>query len=214
MWVSGGSVRLSRFDLWAWYSQQALSLLLVFLSRYPLCYFDYTFQYLNSYSICLSVLTWKKPLIYICIYKLIKTEYPECADSSCCWFYQVQQNIVYNIDEVPSLKFYKCFVIKIWYYYDKSIYINNYWQLLWSVVQVYVQKVGILGAQTIYAFDATYYLANHCSLERSVNLVLQGFIHRYTHFRMHIVFSLHCNSFAYIAEKNMKIVRPSELKTP
>ena len=140
--------------------------------------------------------------------QLIKAEYPECANSSCCWFYQVQQNIVakkYSNDEVPSLKFYRSFVIKIWYCYDKSIYINNYWQLLWSVVQVYVQKVGILGAQTIYAFDATYYLANHGSLERSVNLVLQGFIHRYTHFRMHIVFSLHYNSFAYIEEKTRKL---------
>ena len=54
--------------------------------------------------------------------------------------------------------------------------------------QVYVQKVGILGAQTIDAFDATYYLANHGPLERSVNLVLQGFTHRHTHFRMHIFF--------------------------
>ena len=86
-----------------------------------------------------------------------------------------------------------------------QIYINNYWQLLWSVAQIYVQKVGIIGAQTIYTFDETYYLANHGSLERSVNLVLQGFIHRYTHFRMHIVFSLHCNSFAYIEEKTWKL---------
>ena len=63
-----GSVRLSRFDLWAWYSQQPLSLLLFVLTRSPLCYFDYTFQYLNSKSISLSVLTWQYPLIYICIY--------------------------------------------------------------------------------------------------------------------------------------------------
>ena len=55
--------------------------------------------------------------------------------------------------------------------------------------------------QTIDAFDATYYLANHGSLERSVNLVLQGFIHRHRHYRMHIVISLHCYSFAYIEEK-------------
>ena len=65
----------------------------------------------------------------------------------------------------------------------------------------YVQKVGIFGAQTIDAFDATYYLANHGSLERSVNLVLQGLTHRHTHFRMRIFFSLYCNSFAYIEEK-------------
>ena len=59
----------------------------------------------------------------------------------------------------------------------------------------------IFGARTIDAFDATYYLANHGLFERSVNLVLQGFIHRHAHFRMHIVFSLHCNAFAYIEEK-------------
>ena len=59
--------------------------------------------------------------------------------------------------------------------------------------------------QTIDAFDATHYLANHGSLERSINLVLQGFIHRHTHYRMHIVISLHCNSFAYIEEKRWKV---------
>ena len=67
--------------------------------------------------------------------------------------------------------------------------------------QVYVQKEGIFGAQTINAFDAAYYLIDHGSLERSVNLVLQGFTHRHTHFRMHIIFSLYCNSFVYIEEK-------------
>ena len=73
--------------------------------------------------------------------------------------------------------------------------------------QVYVQKVGIFGAQTILvdAFDATYYLANHGPLERSVNLVLQGFTYRHTHFRMHILLSLYCNSFAYIEEKRWKL---------
>ena len=71
--------------------------------------------------------------------------------------------------------------------------------------QVYVQKVGIFGAQTINAFDAAYYHANHDSLERSVNLVLKGFTHRHTHFIMHIFFSLYCNSFAYIEEKWWKL---------
>ena len=47
-----------------------------------------------------------------------------------------------------------------------------------------------------------YYLANHGSLERSINLISQGFIHRHTHFRMRIVFSLYFNSFAYIGEKD------------
>ena len=50
-----------------------------------------------------------------------------------------------------------------------------------------------------------YYLANHGSLERSVNLVEQGFIQRHTHFRMRIVFSLYFNSFAYIGEKRWKL---------
>ena len=70
-----------------------------------------------------------------------------------------------------------------------------------------------MGEQTIDAFGEMYYLANHGSLERSVNLVLQWFIHWHAHFRMRIVFSLYFNSFAYIGEKKMKIVRPSELKT-
>ena len=59
--------------------------------------------------------------------------------------------------------------------------ISSHWQ-------VYVQKVGIFGVQTIEAFVATYYLVNHDSLERSVNLVLKGFTHRHTHFRMNIFF--------------------------
>ena len=132
--------------------------------------------------------------------QLIKTEYPECENSACWWLYRVQQNIVCIIDDALSFKFYMSFVTQLWYCYDISIYISNYWLLLSAVVQVYVQRVGIFGAWTIEAFDATYYLANHGSLERSVNLVLQGFIHRHTHFRMHIVFSLHCIAFAYIEE--------------
>ena len=35
-----------------------------------------------------------------------------------------------------------------------------------------VQKVGIIGEQTIDALGEMYYLANHSSLERSVKLVL------------------------------------------
>ena len=83
----------------------------------------------------------------------------------------------------------------------KHIQIYNNWHLLWSVVLVLVKKIGIIGEQTIDAFGEMYYLANHGSLERSVNLVLQWFIHRHTHFRMCIVFSLYFNSFAYIGEK-------------
>ena len=66
--------------------------------------------------------------------------------------------------------------------------------------------------QIIDAFDATYYLANHGSLERSVNLVLQGFIQRHIHFRMRIVFSLYFNSFAYIGEKRWKLYVHSNWK--
>ena len=57
-----------------------------------------------------------------------------------------------------------------------------------------------------------YYLANNGSLERSVNSVLLGFIHRHTLFKMRMIFrcfSIHLR----ILVKKMKIVRPSELKT-
>ena len=68
------------------------------------------------------------------------------------------------------------------------------------------QKVGIIGAQTIDAFDETYYLANHGPLERSVNLVLQGFIHRHTFKNAHSFFlciSIHLRN--YICEKKLKL---------
>ena len=95
------------------------------------------------------------------------------------------------------------------YYTAKYIIPDIYDQLSKYIVQ----NLGRSGEQTIDAFVEMYYLANHGSLERSVNVVLQGFIHRHTHFRMRIVFSLYLNSFVYIGEKKMKIVRQSELKT-
>ena len=76
------------------------------------------------------------------------------------------------------------FVLKCWYCYNASKYIITDIYEYTSIVQ----KVGIIGEQTIDAFGEMYYLANHGSLERSVNLVLQGFIHRHIHFRMRIVF--------------------------
>ena len=53
----------------------------------------------------------------------------------------------------------------------------------------------MIGEQTIDAFGEMYYLANHGSSERSINLVLQGFMYKHIHFRMRIVFSLYFNSF-------------------
>ena len=62
-------------------------------------------------------------------------------------------------------------VIQCWYYYNTSKYIIT--DILYDQKSKYiVQKVGIIGEKTIDAFGEMYYLANHCSLESSVNLVL------------------------------------------
>ena len=110
----------------------------------------------------------------------------------------------------PLFEFYN-FCIHCWYCYNTSKYIIT--DIYDQLSKYIVLKVGIIGEQTIDTFGEMYYLANHGSLERSVNLLLQGFIHRHIHFRMRIVFSLYFDSFVYIVEKKMKIVRPSELKT-
>ena len=91
------------------------------------------------------------------------------------------------------------FCIQCWYCYNTSKYIIT--DIYDQLSKYIVLKVGIIGEQTIDAFGEMYYLANHGSLERSVNLLLQGFIHRHIYFRMRIVFSLYFDSFAYIVEK-------------
>ena len=73
-------------------------------------------------------------------------------------------------------------------------------RLVASCVIVFKSRNNRNTNQTVDAFDETYYLANYVSLTRSVNLVLQAFIHRHTRFRMRIVLSMHFISFANIGE--------------
>ena len=103
----------------------------------------------------------------------------------------------------PLFEILQFLVIQCWYcYYTAKYIIPDIYDQLSKYI---VQNLGRSGEQTIDAFVEMYYLANHGSLERSVNLVLQGFIHRHMHFRMRIVVSLYLNSFVYIGEKRWKL---------
>ena len=66
------------------------------------------------------------------------------------------------------------FCIQYWYCYNTSKYIIT--DIYDQLSKYIVLNVGIIGEQTMDAFGEMYYLVNHGSLERSVNLLLQGFI--------------------------------------